>query len=71
MLGFLARADERDGGTEIEVDGEELSEARWFSREELREAMEDGSVMPPGGISIARRLIELWYGGPLPEAARW
>jgi NAD+ diphosphatase len=71
MLGFLARADDRDGGTEIEVDGEELSEARWFSREELREAMEDGSVMPPGGISIARRLIELWYGGPLPEAAKW
>ncbi len=71
MLGFLARADERDGGAEIAVDGEELSEAGWFSREELRAGMADGSVLPPSGISIARRLVEIWYGGPLPEAARW
>ncbi|WP_370077926.1 NAD(+) diphosphatase [Streptacidiphilus sp. MAP12-16] len=71
MLGFLARADERDGGTDITVDGEELSEARWFSREELKAGMESGEVLPPSGISIARRLVELWYGGPLPESARW
>jgi NAD+ diphosphatase len=71
MLGFLGRADDSDGGTEITVDGEELSEARWFSREELRAGMEDGTVLPPSGISIARRLVELWYGGPLPESARW
>ncbi|WP_042439092.1 NAD(+) diphosphatase [Streptacidiphilus albus] len=71
MLGFLARADERDGGAEIAVDGEELSEAGWFSREELRAGMADGSLLPPAGISIARRLVEIWYGGPLPEAARW
>ena len=71
MLGFTARADRRAGATEITVDGEELSEARWFSREELRAGMESGEVLPPSGISIARRLVELWYGGPLPESARW
>jgi len=71
MLGFTARADARDGGTEIHVDGEELSDARWFSREELRAGMENGTVLPPSGISIARRLIELWYGSPLPDSAHW
>ena len=71
MLGFTARADRRAGATEITVDGEELSEARWFSREELKAGMEGGEVLPPSGISIARRLVELWYGGPLPESARW
>ena len=29
-----------------------------------------GEVLPPGGISIARRLVEHWYGGPLPEPPR-
>ena len=68
MLGFTARADERDGGTEISVDGEELSEAAWFTREDLKAGMADRTVLPPSGISIARRLVELWYGSPLPES---
>jgi NAD+ diphosphatase len=71
MLGFMARAEEQDGGTDITVDGQELSAAAWFSREELRDGMADGTVLPPSGISIARRLVEIWYGGPLPESARW
>ncbi|MFD1830033.1 MULTISPECIES: NAD(+) diphosphatase [Streptomyces] len=62
MLGFVAHAT----STEIRVDGEEIEEARWFSREELREAFASGEVLPPSGISIAARLIELWYGEPLP-----
>jgi NAD+ diphosphatase len=67
MLGFTARADLSEGAAEIHVDGEELDEARGFSREELRAGMENGTTLPPSGISIARRLVELWYGGPLPE----
>ncbi|MFC7219811.1 NAD(+) diphosphatase [Streptomyces polyrhachis] len=67
MLGFLARAT----STEVRVDGEELHEARWFSREELRTAFGTGEVLPPSGISIAARLIELWYGEPLPTARPW
>jgi NAD+ diphosphatase len=63
MLGFVAHAT----STEIRVDGEEIEEARWFSREELRDAFASGEVLPPSGISIAARLIELWYGEPLPR----
>lgn len=64
MLGFRAVA----GTTAITVDGEEIEEARWFSREELRAAVESGEVLPPAGISIAARLVERWYGKPLPAA---
>lgn len=63
MLGFMARAT----SAEIHVDGEEIEDARWFSREEIRDAIESGDVLPPSGISIAARLVELWYGGPLPK----
>ncbi|UCM90204.1 NAD(+) diphosphatase [Streptomyces marincola] len=61
MLGFVARAASAD----VRVDGEEIEEARWFSREDLRAAMESGEVLPPSGVSIASRLIERWYGKPL------
>lgn len=64
MLGFMARATT----SRIQVDGEEIHEARWFSRDELRAAFKSGEVLPPSGISIAARLIELWYGEPLPSA---
>lgn len=63
MLGFFARAT----SSEITVDGEEIHEARWFSREELAAGFETGEVLPPYGISIASRLIERWYGRPLPK----
>ena len=60
-LGFVAHA----ASTELRVDGEEIEEARWFSRDDLRAAMDSGEVLPPAGISIAARLIERWYGKPL------
>ena len=63
MLGFFGRA----ADPRIEVDGEEIAEARWFSRDELRAAVEAGEVLLPTGLSIARRLVEVWYGAPLPE----
>ncbi|AEM81244.1 NAD(+) diphosphatase [Streptomyces sp. 4503] len=63
MLGFMAQAT----SSLIQVDGEEIHEARWFSRDDLRAAIESGEVLPPSGISIAARLIELWYGEPLPR----
>ncbi|MCU4746817.1 MULTISPECIES: NAD(+) diphosphatase [Streptomyces] len=65
MLGFMARAVTSD----VKVDGEEIEEARWFSRDELRAAIEAGEVLPPSGVSIAARLIEMWYGEPLAELA--
>ncbi|HEV2375667.1 MAG TPA: NAD(+) diphosphatase [Streptosporangiaceae bacterium] len=63
MLGFTARA---EGGQEISVDGEEIAEARWYSRQGLRDAMAEGQVALPPPVSIAHRIIETWYGGVLP-----
>ncbi|WP_459982331.1 NAD(+) diphosphatase [Nocardioides sp. AN3] len=62
MLGFLGRAT----STSIKVDDDEIAEAAWFSREELRAAAESGEIRLPGAVSISRSLIEAWYGAPLP-----
>jgi NAD+ diphosphatase len=62
MLGFYAKAI----GFEIDVDADEIVDARWFSRDDLRRAIEAGDVALPGTISISRRLIEGWYGEELP-----
>ncbi len=62
MLGMIGRAE----STEIIVDQHEIEEARWFTRTEMSELVEAGSILLPGGISISRSLVEHWYGGPLP-----
>lgn len=62
MVGFFARA----RTTALDVDGAEISDARWFTRAQLRREAEDGTLLLPGGISISRSLVETWYGGPLP-----
>jgi NAD+ diphosphatase len=64
MLGFQARA---MGGQKIIVDSDEIAEAHWFSRDELRAAIDAGSLLLAPTSSIARRLIEFWYGGELPD----
>lgn len=63
MLGFFARADD---GQQLRVDGEEIKSARWYTREELAAAAESGELRLPGRVSIARQLIERWYGDGLP-----
>jgi NAD+ diphosphatase len=65
MVGASARV---EGTPEAQPDGEELVEARWFSREELREAVASGAVVVPGSLSISRWLIDRWYGGDLPDS---
>lgn len=62
MLGFVGRAE----STDITVDADEIEDARWFTRTEMREQAEAGTLVLPGGVSISRSLIEHWYGGPLP-----
>ena len=62
MVGFVARAE----STEVTVDGEEIEDARWFTREQMRAEAEAGTLVLPGGVSISRSLVEHWYGGPLP-----
>lgn len=65
MVGFTARlADDQPAGG-VDPDGEEILELRWFSREELWRARDQ--VILPGASSIARALIEDWYGGSLNE----
>jgi NAD+ diphosphatase len=70
MLGYEAKA---AGGQRITVDEEEIGEARWFSRADLRAAIEEGELGIAPSSSIARRLIEYWYGGELPDgpASSW
>jgi NAD+ diphosphatase len=64
MLGFRAEA---PPGQVITVDHEELAEAHWFSREELLAAIQARELALPPSVSIARHIIEDWYGGPLPS----
>ncbi len=58
MLGFTGRAT----STDIRVDDDELEAARWWSRDELREALATGEVVIPAGVSISRSLVLGWYG---------
>jgi NAD+ diphosphatase len=62
MIGFVAHAE----STEVSVDGREIEEARWFTRAQMKDEAEAGTLVLPGGVSISRSLVEHWYGGPLP-----
>jgi NAD+ diphosphatase len=53
MIGFTTRYARGD----ITPDGEEIEDARWFSREELPEL--------PGFGSVSRYLINRWVEGSL------
>jgi len=55
MLGFYAEG----LSDEITIDPEELKDARWFSRQEMRDNKQHGFELPRVD-SIARRLIEDW-----------
>jgi NAD+ diphosphatase len=66
MVGFHAHAIT----TDVQVDGVELTLARWFTRDELAAATVAGEVVPPGPASIARALVEEWFGGTLPRATQ-
>ncbi len=58
MIGCFARATSR----EFQVDDEEIGEARWFSREELLQALDSPSpeLAVPGPVAIAHHLIRDW-----------
>jgi NAD+ diphosphatase len=63
MIGFFATA---DPGQDLRADGEEIRNASWYTRAELKAATEAKRIRLPGRVSIARQLIERWYGGTLP-----
>ncbi len=66
MLGFWAQA---VGDLTIRVDADEIAEAHWYSREDLRRVLEARELALPPAVSIARRIIEAWYGAELPDGA--
>ncbi|ADP83148.1 NAD(+) diphosphatase [Pseudofrankia inefficax] len=66
MVGFQAVA---DPAQPIRLDGAEIAEARWLRRGDLVEALkrgdwgvpaDDGQLLLPGRMSIARTMIESW-----------
>jgi NAD+ diphosphatase len=56
MLGFTARA----VTTDFKIAGDEIEQARWYSRAELLRSPEDREFSLPSRDSIARRLVEDW-----------
>ncbi|WEV59344.1 NAD(+) diphosphatase [Bifidobacterium sp. ESL0728] len=61
MMAFKARA----LGTDVKVDGHETLDARFFTRDEFAEALTSGWVAQPGKATVARYMIEEWYGQEL------
>jgi NAD+ diphosphatase len=61
MLGFTGRA----LTTDIDVDGAEIEEARWWTRDAFEAAVREGDMFVPRGVSISSSLIESWFGRPL------
>jgi NAD+ diphosphatase len=43
-------------------DGDEIEEIRWFSRADMKAAIADKSLILPLEISVARQMINAWYG---------
>jgi NAD+ diphosphatase len=62
MLGFHGRATSE----EIRLEDDDVEDAQWFTRDDMRRRTADGSLVLPGGVSISRSLVEDWYGGALP-----
>ncbi len=63
MLGFTATTPD----TVARPDGVEVTRARWFSRNELQDAVLSGEIVISSRLSIARALIEHWYGGVIQD----
>jgi len=57
MLGFTATAK----GNEIKIDKNELEDACWFSRKEIKDNLKEGLLRIPNKTAIAYHLIEKWF----------
>jgi len=69
MVGFVARLGADVDAAILHPDGEEILSLRWFTRDQLSAALDD--VVLPGRTSIARALIEHWFGASLDQNAVW
>ncbi|MBW3091636.1 NAD(+) diphosphatase [Bifidobacterium sp. 82T10] len=61
MMAFKAHA----LTTDVHVDGEETAIARWVTRDEYTNELISGRMAAPGKATIARYMIEEWYGREL------
>ncbi len=68
MIAFEAITDAPD---DARPDGEEITELKWFSRQELKAAAADGSLLLPPTVSVARRMIEGWLGERAVGGETW
>ena len=57
MLGFFAEG----ASTDITLLDNELEDARWFTRDEIINSVNDGSLVFPPSVAISFRLIEQWF----------
>lgn len=58
MVGFRARLADGQDPARLVPDPSEISELRWFTREEIRNP--DSSITLPGRLSIARWMLNQW-----------
>jgi NAD+ diphosphatase len=61
MLGFFGQA----LSTDIQVDHDEIAEARWFSRDDVTEMTASSDLLLPPNISISRWLLQQWHQGAI------
>lgn len=67
MIGCFAHTEAED----VTIDPQEIVDARWFDRDQIRRAIETPSDSPdliiPGPLAIAHHLIKAWYHSPPGE----
>jgi NAD+ diphosphatase len=63
MIGFEATA----ASPTIEVDGVEIDDARWFSRNAIEQGLMQGTLRIPSPASISFALIEKWFEQERPK----
>ena len=68
MVAFEAIA---QNPSEAKPDGHEITEVEWFSRESLKSAAAEGSLLLPPTISVARKMIERWLGEKAEGGQSW
>ena len=59
MIAFEATISNPDS---VKADGEEIEEIIWLDRETLKSKVASEELLLPPKISVARAMIESWYG---------
>lgn len=67
MVGFVAGTDD----AHVHVDGEELVDGAFYSRDEIRDMQNDGSIELPSSASLGRLLIDRWLADQLPTPGKY